>query len=183
MIEGKRIYLAPLDKDNIPVVLRWLADPEINRYMLSGHEPISIEDEEKWYDEMMASPTDHVFQVHVSEDDRYIGNVGLHHMDPKHRHAELGIMIGSQADQGQGYGRDAIATVLRFAFGELGLHRVYLSCDPDNARGVAAYRAAGFKQVGRNREVAFINGEFRDHLVFDLLEEEYRTELGAPGPT
>lgn len=174
MIQGTRIYLAPLDKDNIPLVLGWLADPDVNRYMLSGHEPIAIEDEIAWYDEMTASATDHVFQIHVGEDGRYIGNVGLHRVDPKHRHAELGIMIGSKPDQGHGYGRDAMLTTLGFAFDDLGLHRVYLRCDPDNARGVAAYTAVGFTQVGHERDAAFIEGEFHDHLVFDMLEDEYR---------
>jgi len=174
VIEGKRIYLKPLDKGNIPLVLGWLADPEVNRFLLSGHEPISVEDEEKWYDDMSASAVDHVFQVHVSDDGRYIGNTGLHHLDPKHRHAELGIMIGSKPDQGRGYGRDAIVTLLRFAFNDLALHRVYLGCDTENSRGLAAYRAVGFAEVGLERDVVFINGRFRSHVKFDMLEDEFR---------
>ncbi|MHB1340909.1 MAG: GNAT family N-acetyltransferase [Coriobacteriia bacterium] len=179
MIEGERIYLAHLDKANIPLVLGWLADPEVNRFLLSGHEPIAIEDEVKWYEEMTASETDHVFQIHVADDARYIGNTGLHHIDPKHRHAELGIMIGSKPDQGQGYGRDAIVTLLKFAFDELALHRVYLGCDSANTRGLAAYRAVGFTEVGRERDVVFINGRFHDHVKFDMLEHEFRARHGA----
>lgn len=177
MIEGERVYLAPLDKSNIPLVISWLRDPEVNRYMLSGHEPIAYEDEVAWYDMVASSETDHVFQVHVAKDGRYVGNVGLHRIDATHRSGEAGIMIGSRPDQGRGYGRDALRCLLRFAFDELRLHRVFLRCDPDNRRGVAAYEAVGFTQVGHEREAAFIEGEFRDHLIFDMLEDEYRSRV------
>jgi len=172
--EGERVYLSALDKTHIPTVLEWLADPEVNAFILAGHEPMSVEQEEQWYDAMSASQTDRVFEIHVGEDDRYIGNVGLHKIDAAHRHAELGILVGSKPDQGRGLGRDAIVTLLRYAFEALGLHRVYLRCQPANQRGLRAYRAVGFVEVGRERESAFVDGRFRDHLVFDMLEDEFR---------
>jgi RimJ/RimL family protein N-acetyltransferase len=179
MLHGERVYLAPLDKANMATAIGWLADPEVNRFLLSGHEPITLEEEARWYDEMTASANDHVFEVHVSEDGRYIGNVGLHKIDPRHRSGELGIVIGSKPDQERGYGRDAMATLLRFAFGELGLHRVCLYCDPENERAARAYRAIGFTEVGHTRDAVFINGSFHDHLVFDMLEDEFRARYGG----
>jgi RimJ/RimL family protein N-acetyltransferase len=178
VLAGERVELRPLDPANIELVISWLRDPEVNRYMLSGHEPIAIEDERAWYEHALASAEDLVVQIHRRADGAYIGNAGLHHIDAKHRGAELGIMIGDKAQQARGYGRDAMVTLLRFAFGELGLHRVYLRCHPDNARGLAAYRAIGFTEVGHEREAVFIDGEWQDHLVFDLLEDEFRAKHG-----
>ena len=174
MIAGTRVYLVPLDKANMVTALGWLTDPQVNRYMLSGHEPISLEEEERWYDEMAASAAHEVFEIHVADDGRYIGNIGLDNIDRKHRTAELGIMVGSKPDQGRGYGRDAMVTLLRHAFDTIGLHRVSLRCHPDNARGLAAYRAIGFTEVGRERQAVFVDGAFQDHLVFDMLEDEFR---------
>lgn len=174
MLTGQRVHLVPIDKANMATAIAWLADPEVNRFLLSGHEPITLEEEARWYDEMTASENDHVFEVHVSEDDRYIGNVGLHKIDPRHRSGELGIVIGSKPDQERGYGRDAMVTLLRFAFGELGLHRVFLYCDPENVRAARAYRAIGFTEVGHARDAVFINDRFHDHLIFDMLEDEFR---------
>jgi RimJ/RimL family protein N-acetyltransferase len=178
MLRGDRVVLTPLDKANLATALAWIQDPEVNAFMLSGHEPISVEEEERWYDQMAVSDTDHVFEIHVADDGRYVGNVGLHKVDAAHRHAELGIMVGSKPDQGQGYGRDAIVTVLRYAFDTLGLHRVYLRCQPGNERALKAYRAVGFVEVGRERESVFIDGRFRDHLLFDMLEDEFRSRYG-----
>ncbi len=180
MIQGDRIELRPLDRNNAAQAISWLTDPEVNAYMLSGHEPIQLEDELHWYDQMEASDTDVAYQIHVASDGRYIGNTGLHHIDRKHRGAELGIMIGSKVDWGQGYGRDVLVTLLRHAFEDLALHRVCLRCHPDNARGLAAYRAVGFTEVGHEREAVFVAGQFQDHLVFDFLEGEFRERYGVP---
>lgn len=181
MLEGERVYLTALDKANMATALGWLTDPEVNEFMISGHEPMTLEDEERWYDEMAVSATDEVFEIHIAEDGRYVGNTGLNKIDRTHRSAELGIMVGSKPDQNRGYGRDAIVTLLRYGFGELGLHRICLRCDPDNVRGAKAYRAVGFTEVGRERDAVFIGGRFHDHLVFDMLEDEFQERHGTTG--
>lgn len=178
IIAGERVYLSALDKAHIPTALAWLADPDVNAFLLAGHEPISVEQEEQWYDDMAASETDQVFEIHVAANGRYIGNTGLRHIDVVHRNAELGIMIGSVPDQGQGFGRDAVVALLRHAFETLGLHRIFLRCQPANERALRTYRAVGFVEVGRERETAFIDGRFQDHLVFDMLEDEFRARYG-----
>ncbi len=178
IIHGSRVELRPLDPANIPLVISWLTDPEVNRYMLSGHDPITVEDEVAWYGRMAASDTDLVVQIHIRETGAYIGNIGMHHVDTNHRGAEIGIMIGDKSEWSRGYGRDAMIALLRFAFGDLGLHRVVLRCHPDNERGVAAYRAVGFTEVGHEREAVFIEGEWQDHLIFDMLEGEFRSRHG-----
>lgn len=175
---GTLVTLRPLDKANIPLVFSWLFDPDVNRYMLSGHDPIPMEEEVAWYDAMTASETDLVMQVHIGETGEYIGNTGIHHIDAKHGGAELGIMIGAKEHWGRGYGRDAIVTLLHHAFDTLGLHRVYLRCAPENTKGVAAYNAVGFTQVGHEREAVFIEGAYQDHLVFDMLATEFHERYG-----
>ena len=178
MLEGELVALKPLDKANIPLVFSWLFDPEVNRYMLSGHDPITLEEEVAWYDRMTASDTDLVMQIHVRATGEYIGNAGMHHIDTKHGGAELGIMIGAKEHWSRGLGRDTIMTLLRHAFDDLGLHRVYLRCAPENGRGVAAYTGVGFTQVGRERDAVFIEGVYQDHLVFDMLDCEYHERYG-----
>jgi RimJ/RimL family protein N-acetyltransferase len=36
------------------------------------------------------------------------------------------------------------------------------------------YRRIGFIETGRERERIYREGRFVDHLVFDILDEEYR---------
>jgi ribosomal protein S18 acetylase RimI-like enzyme len=51
----------------------------------------------------------------------------------------------------------------------------------ENERAVHLYASLGFTEVGREREVAFMRGRFRDHVCFDMLEAEFRERYGAAG--
>lgn len=90
----------------------------------------------------------------------HIGSVGLESIDWKNRNAALGISIGEKAYWGQGYGADAIRTLLSLAFHEMNLHRVYLRVDADNARGIRCYDKIGFQRDGTLREVVFKEGAY-----------------------
>ena len=94
-------------------------------------------------------------------------------MDERNRHAELGVVIGEKAYWGQGYGSDAICTLLRFGFEEMNLHRIYLRVYEDNARGIRAYEKCGFCQEGRLREANFRQGRYHDELVMGILSHEF----------
>jgi RimJ/RimL family protein N-acetyltransferase len=179
MIKGDRIYLTELDWDNAETIRGWLNDPEVYRYLAVGHTPISKEDERRYF-ESRANATDaRSLEIHVAEDGRYIGIVGLKGIDPIHRHAEMGITIGRKEDWGKGFGFDAIVTCLRYGFDTLGLHSVKIRAHEDHARGLALYRRVGFVDVGRERETVFREGRFADYVVLDIIDREYRARYGA----
>lgn len=177
MLSGQKVFLTALDIANAEVARVWINDPEVNTWLLSGQIPISREGEVAFYaaDEAdRRAGTAHRFEIHVAEDGRYIGNCGLEDIDRIHRHAEIGICIGSLPDQNNGYGRDTIVTLLRFGFDTLGLHRIEILANAENERAVHLYRSIGFTEVGRQRETVYMRGKFRDHLCLDMLDREFR---------
>ncbi len=104
MIRGEKIYLTELDQANSETVRGWLNDPEVHKYLMVGHTPISKEDERRYYESHHGSNDSPSFEIHVAEDGRYIGNGGLKGVHSIHRRAELGVAIGSKRDWGKGYG-------------------------------------------------------------------------------
>ncbi|KAF0206858.1 MAG: GNAT family protein [Actinomycetota bacterium] len=181
MLIGEKIFLTPLDIANAETARTWINDPAVNEWLLSGQIPVSREGETAFYaaDEAdRRAGTAQRFEIHVAEDGRYIGNCGLEDIDRIHRHAEIGICIGSLPDQNNGYGRDTIVTLLRFAFDTLGLHRVEILANAENERAVHLYRSIGFTEVGRQRETVYMRGKFRDHLCLDMLDREFRERYG-----
>lgn len=174
MIAGKRVYLTELDRRNAETIRAWLNDPEVHRYLLVGGVPLTREDEERFYDSRSTSSDCFDFEVHVAEDGRFIGHVGLGDVSLVHRHAEMGLVIGSKQDWGKGYGADAIVTCLRFAFLSLGLHSVCIRADEHHERALDLYRRLGFVESGREREWIYREGRFVDHVVFHMLDSEYR---------
>lgn len=179
MIRGEKVYLTELDRDNAEIIRNWLNDPEVYQFLAVGHVPITREAEKHYYDSQAAADDRYTFEIHVCEDERYVGNVGLKDVNLVHRRAELGLVIGSKEDWGRGYGADAIVTCLRFAFDTLGLHSVCLKTHEEHLRGLDLYKRVGFVEAGREREAVFQNGRFADYVVLDILEREFRNRYGS----
>lgn len=64
--------------------------------------------------------------------------------------------------------------VLRYAFEDLGLHRVDLRVLEYNDRAIAVYEKCGFVREGVERESANVAGKWHSDLIMGILEHEYR---------
>src|SRR5579875_3548717 len=85
----------------------------------------------------------------------------------------LGYWVGERHAR-RGYTLDAVATVARHAFGRLGLHRLEAACCPDNDASRRLLLKAGFDAEGRARGYLKIDGQWRDHLLFGLVNPDER---------
>jgi len=85
--------------------------------------------------------------------------------------AAVGYWIGKPFAR-QGFMFLALRAILPFAFGPLGLHRVEAACVPENQASRNLLRKIGFREEGRALRYLQINGEWRDHLLFGLLQDE-----------
>ena len=100
-----------------------------------------------------------------------LGEVALAGIDLINQRASVGYWL-SPAARGHGLASCAVRLIARWAFDELGLVRLELTCGPDNpgSQGVAA--RCGFRLEGRLRShLAFKDGR-RDSLVYGLLPGE-----------
>jgi RimJ/RimL family protein N-acetyltransferase len=79
----------------------------------------------------------------------------------------------------------AVELVLRFAFNELGLHRVEAACLPSNTPSRKLLTKCGFRQEGYAPQYLKINGAWEDHVLFALLSSEVRpaTVQACPAST
>ncbi len=152
--------------------MRWLNDPDIMRLLGRRHH-LSMADEERWYEEYLSSRKSKIFAI-LEENGNHIGNVGLHNIDNENRRSSLGIVLGEKTQWGKGYGSEALNTVLKYAFNELGLHKVSLRVFQDNERAIRSYASCGFKKEGIEREQVFKDGEFHDLYVMSILDREFK---------
>lgn len=174
MIVGGKVRLRPIKREDLPCYVEWFADPEVRRY-LAVYMPFSLTQEERWYEglqERLERGDDVLLAIETAEG-VHIGNVGLHSINWKDRSTELGIVIGEKAYWNQGYGTDAIRTLLGLAFREMNLHRVFLRTDVDNARGIRCYEKAGFRREGTLREAVFKEGAYYDQYMMSILQTEF----------
>jgi ribosomal-protein-alanine N-acetyltransferase len=85
--------------------------------------------------------------------------------------ATLGYWMG-ETFAGRGYMSGAARAAVEFAFATLRLHRVEAACLPENAASVRLLESVGFRREGLARSYLRINGEWRDHLLFAILETD-----------
>lgn len=70
---------------------------------------------------------------------------------------------------GRGLMAEALAMAIRHAFDDLGLHRLEANIQPGNAASIALVKRLQFIQEGISRNYLRINGEWRDHERWALL--------------
>lgn len=83
----------------------------------------------------------------------------------------LGYWMGA-AFAGQGHMTRAVRVAAPFAFDTLRLRRIEAACLPENTASIALLQKVGFQREGYARDYLSINGAWRDHLLFALLERD-----------
>jgi RimJ/RimL family protein N-acetyltransferase len=174
MLEGALVNLRAPEIDDLDRNTRWINDREVTRYLAMRYEMSRLA-EEGWLRDLCSKPMalGTAFFAIETRDGHHIGNINLFRAVPEEQKADLGIMIGEKSYWSQGYGTDALRTLLRFAFSEMNLHRVMLTVYAFNDRAQAAYRKAGFVEEGRRREAVFTEGAYHDIVVMSVLRDEW----------
>ena len=85
----------------------------------------------------------------------------------------LGYWIGAPHER-QGFMREAISAVVRYAFEALDLSRVEAACLPENAASRAVLERCGFKYEGVAQSYLQIAGRWRNHVLYAKLRNDRR---------
>ena len=168
---GTKVYLRPLEEADAAECHVWLNDPDVRRTLAVRGVPHTEASSRAWI-RSLDPRRDQVFAIVTNEGGLYVGNCGLHDIDPVDRHATLGIVIGRKDRWGQGFGAETVRLLCRHAFDDLNLHKVCLSCYATNERGLRLYARAGFTVEGRRREQVFIDGRWVDEILLGLVRGE-----------
>jgi RimJ/RimL family protein N-acetyltransferase len=172
MLKSSRIALRPLQAKDLPRMFEWINDREQVLFN-APYRPVSELQHDSWAEAIQQRQDVMIFSIFQLETDDLIGTCQLHSINAVHRSAELQIRLGEVAARGSGYGTEAVSLLLRFAFRDLNLHRVYLHVFSTNGAAIQVYEKVGFKREGVLRRAAFIDGEYVDVLVMGVLREEH----------
>jgi ribosomal-protein-serine acetyltransferase len=113
-------------------------------------------------------------------DGTLVGGSGYHKPDWELRSFEIGYWVAA-AFEGRGLVREAVALLTALAFERLEARRVFIRCEPQNARSSAVPARLGFVEEGTLRQ-AFrppegVSGDVR---YYGMLREDYFDAPWAP---
>ena len=167
-LRGGRIILRdkrPTDAEND---YRWRSDPELARLDAAIPLTMSFERYLKLFEDQMKYPTpgSHHYSIETL-DGRFIGNCMYYDLDTVNREAELGIVIGDRDYWSDGYGYDAVTTLLHHMFTIRNLKRVYLHTLEWNDRAQKSFSKSGFNAVRPVRRMA------HDFILMDVLRDDW----------
>jgi UDP-4-amino-4,6-dideoxy-N-acetyl-beta-L-altrosamine N-acetyltransferase len=160
------VTLVPLDETHLVLTRAWANDAELARLM-DRAKLVSEDEHRAWF-----------AALHRREDCRYfavveravhVGNVWLWAIDVRHRKAEIRIVIGDPGARGRGVGTRALDLVSRYAFEQLGLHRVYAYVLALNPRARRAFEKAGFALEGTLRDDRHVTDGYVDSYLLSRL--------------
>jgi RimJ/RimL family protein N-acetyltransferase len=118
----------------------------------------------------------HDFAIrYVDRPDHHVGNISIWPTSERERAGEMGYWIRT-AEAGKGLATEASTRVLQLGFEELGLHRVTLRIAIGNTQSERVAEKLGFMHEGLLRKEVLVAGEWLDHTLWALLDEEYRIE-------
>lgn len=150
--EGEKIYLKPISVKHAEIFLKWINDPEVNKYMIGLKIAKTVEEEIEWIKNIQNNPNEEVWSIFIKENDKIIGNVGFHELDNPDNNYRIGIVIGEKEEWGKGYATDAFKVAKKYLREEKAAKTINLTCHVDNIPAQKVYKKSGFEIKGTQKK-------------------------------
>lgn len=176
MYSSDRIRFRFPERDDLFHFKKWYNDADVREH-LNHSLPMSMANEEKWFEMMLNRPMrEQNFLIETKVDGKWtpIGTCALNMFNDIVKSAELGIIIGEKQFWNQGFGTEAMQLLIWHGFANLNLNRIQLSVSAPNKGAIKCYENVGMTYEGRLRQAYFKNGDYVDYLLFSILRNEWK---------
>lgn len=169
MITSKRLKITKLTMPEVPVLMEIEHDPVNSVFIWTNTK--------EEHEEELSDPNVLTLSVKRKTDDYIVGYV-IVDLDLDSEWFEIKRI--AFREKGKGYGRETMNSLIKYAFEEMKLNKVWLEAYSDNDIGRALYESLGFHIDGilrqHHREVRGI----MDQVQYSMLKGEY-AELKKQG--
>lgn len=171
IIKGDKIFLRRLTEGDVTEnYVRWMNDPEINKYLESRFSVQTI-DSVKVFIQSVTNDRNYQFGIFVKETGQHIGNVKIGGINLIHKYADIGFIIGEKEYWGKGFASEAIKLATEFAFKNLALHKLWGGAYAPNIGSIKAFLKNGYVQEGIKRSQYLCDGKYVDDIIFGKINE------------
>jgi ribosomal-protein-alanine N-acetyltransferase len=182
VLESARLVLRPFTEADAADIERLAGDFQVAKTLLSMPHPYPPGAALEWiakHEEFWRARKE--LPLAIARRDRggtLSGAIALH-FALDHHHAEAGYWI-ARPSWGDGIASEAVAALLRWAFTELELHRVFARHMATNPASGAVMRKNGMRHEGTLREHHWKHGRHHDFHVYGILRDEFLAATPRP---
>jgi len=168
LLEGKKVNLRVMEKDDLPLLTEYENDPEFwGELAVFPLLQKSKADQEKEYDKR--PPEENWFLIEKKDGTK----VGAAFHFPEGRLLEIGYAL-VPSERRKGYGTEAAKIMVDYLFLSKEIVRIQAHTDVRNTVSQKVLEKIGFKKEGLIRKYVFVCGEWRDALLYSILREEWK---------
>ena len=152
---------------DLELVLTWRNNPDVRRYMYTGHE-ITLQEHMAWFSKVSKDSKRHLL---IYEDGSVpLGFINIHEI-ASGGIADWGFYAAPSSPKGTGCSLGNAA--LRYVFSEVGFYKLCGQVIAFNERSIKFHQKLGFLQEGVLRQQHFDGLEYHDVHCFGLLAREW----------
>lgn len=178
---GEPVFLRALEDTDIEATFRWHNDSQLYENLGDPFRFVAKISEANWIRTRSTFSDQEInLAICLTRTRIHIGNCYVRNIDWVARTAALHVFIGDRKQRGKGYGASAVEQVLRHAFCDIGLNRIWLEVLKDNVPAIKLYKKCGFVQEGCLRGHRFKNGRLKDVLLMGIMASEFMSQSKRP---
>lgn len=174
-LRTSRLLLREVRAEDWSALLRYRADPEFLRFYEQSE--YTAEDAQIFVRRFLEWQAEeprrkYGWAVMLPGSEVVIGICSIRKEEAGSHEAEIGFEFAA-AYWGRGFASELGSEMLRFGFGELGLHRIQAHCIAENVASARVLQKLGMQQEGRLRDKQHWKGRYWDELRFGILHPEW----------
>ena len=170
------VLLRPWRETDVPGKVAAFSDPVMQRFSWRTARYTDVEARKSLAEQEGARARGEELNFALAEPDDHnvvLGGESLHDVRLDQGRASVGYWLAPTA-RGRGVATHSVRLLARWAFAELGLARLELTCGPDNQASQRVAERCGFTREGLLRSHVPFKGTRRDSVIYSLLPGELR---------
>lgn len=171
-IKGNKIVLRAVSLKDAELLMGLINDPETERMLGGSSFPVSFEEQESWIAAQQGRTDVLRCIVMLENDETGLGTVFLTDIDSKNGVAQVHIKMDKNRGRGRGYGKDALNTLVNYAFEEMRLNCIYAEVLESNIPSQTLFEKCGFKKEGLLRSRVYKEGKYNNMVSFSKLKKD-----------
>lgn len=175
-LAGDVVLLRPWGEADVPGMVLAFSDPVMQRFSWRTTAFTETDARDYFAEQEVARLRGEELNFALAEprdQDVVLGGASLYEVRLDRGCAAVGYWLAPQA-RGRGLATHAVRLLARWAFAELGLARLELTCSPDNEASQHVAGRCGFSREGLLRSHVPFKGARRDSVIYSLLPGELR---------